>query len=133
MRRLGTPTVEVVIQVPHEHGNGSWTWVTHPDHSPAGQEPVYDATDLQRVMLGYGAIVAQLLRVRGPNTFRLLACGLLAGRTVGSYQFTWDARFGGFEPNGEPWIVWDELADKLVAELRAGMATTQAIKLPQVT
>lgn len=131
MRRRGVATVRIVVQAPRDQQSGTWRWETLPDHSPAGDEPVYSEKDLLRVMLGYGSIVAQLLRRQGPSTFRLLACGLMTGRTIGSYQWTWHARLGQFEPTGDPWVIWDEQSDRVVMDIWAGQQTTQTIKIPQ--
>lgn len=126
MRRLGEPTIEVLIQVPTSAGQ----WEVDPKWSPAGQEPVYSRDDLQRVMMTYGAIVARMLRMEGPRTFRLLAHGLIIGRMIGAYQYTWHARLGCYEPDSEPWLIWDDLSEKLIKEFRAGMSTTGPLRLP---
>lgn len=103
-------TLAVMIQVPQEDGDSAWHWADDLEHSPAGEEPVHSEADLRRVMLVYGAVVAQMLSRFGPSRFRLLGVGAESRRTLAVYYLRWVGDRGRYWPEAEPWCIWDAAA-----------------------
>jgi hypothetical protein len=73
------------------------------------EEYVYTAHDLDRVLRSYGQLWAYTgARTMSANRFRLVARGLFSLRVLGTYTWTWNATYGRYEPESEPWNIFDQ-------------------------
>jgi hypothetical protein len=111
----GTPTVGLWVEVPVKRACtcdrptcDPWDWRPVDCPTAAPEEYVYTAHDLDRVLRSYGHVWAlTAARTMSHNRFRLIARGLFSSRIIGTYVWTWNATYGRYEPEAEPWNVWD--------------------------
>jgi hypothetical protein len=74
----------------------------------APEEYVYNAHDLDRVLRSYGHLWGlTIARNMSHSRFRLIARGLFSSRVLGTHSWKWNATYGRFEAEGDPWNLWD--------------------------
>lgn len=103
-----TPTVELWVETYVDVQNRGWRWSSFGIENPAAREYVYSEQDMQRVMLSYGHVVAQMFLYEGPAEFRIRAYTIIGWLTRAVYSWAWNAELGRYKPTSEPWVVWDE-------------------------
>jgi hypothetical protein len=111
-----SPTVCLHIEVPADsvctctgRKCKPWEWRALECPTRLPEEYAYTRHDLDRVMRSYGHVWAlTAARQRSDNRFRLVARGLFSGRVLSTYTWGWNAVYGRYEPEAEPWNLWDE-------------------------
>lgn len=122
------PTVAFRVEVPKTAPDSpdAWRWYRLKG-VPAGCEYIYSARDLRRAVLVYGATAAEYLKPTTHPRFRIIARGLITGRFLAEYVWTWRPIVGRYEPPTEPLIVWPATHELPPEVVRGALATRQAL------
>lgn len=132
-----SPTVGLWVEIPVPTHDGEWEWKALECPATAPEEYVYTKHELDRVMRSYGNLWAYTMAHKmSAGRFRLVARGLFSGRILGTYMWAWGADRGRYEPEPEPWNLWDERAAELcrapVAYTLSGLSRLALALTPHV-
>lgn len=101
------PTVALFVQLPVIYPSGQWSWQAMDHLKAAGEEFVYTAAELERVLFVAGlALAATFMRTASHPRFRLLARALGTDKALATWAWEYDAMRGAYVPEPAPMIMW---------------------------